>query len=154
LITIPGFGRLVVSARFIDVFFSSPIPVPFFDGLPLRFVFDGLGETDEADLTAAIAAFLDLGGAVRGSASSLVFESYQRTATVDGDLVPEIKPEVDLWKHVRPKEIFVSRNSGLDQRVYVQILAECDWDPEHGIQLSFRAGKDLIRVGEQDGSVP
>ena len=38
-----------------------------------------------------------------------------------------------------------------DDKVYVQLAAECSWDPEHGIQLIFRNGKHLTRVSEQDG---
>ncbi len=35
--------------------------------------------------------------------------------------------------------------------MYVQIAADCDWEPEHGLQLVYRGGNELVRVSEQDG---
>lgn len=35
--------------------------------------------------------------------------------------------------------------------VYVQIAAECDWEPEHGLQIIYRRGVEFCRVSDQDG---
>jgi len=33
----------------------------------------------------------------------------------------------------------------------VQITAECEWEPEHGLQIVYRDGSELKRVSQQDG---
>jgi len=31
------------------------------------------------------------------------------------------------------------------------VACECDWEPEHGLQLVFRQGRKLTRISAQDG---
>lgn len=33
----------------------------------------------------------------------------------------------------------------------MQIAAECDWEPEHGLLIVYRNGNELSRVSDQDG---
>ena len=40
-----------------------------------------------------------------------------------------------------------------DRDVYVVLDCECEWEPEHGLQLSLHRGTKLVRVSEQDGEV-
>ncbi len=58
---------------------------------------------------------------------------------------------MEVWEYVHPSEIFVRRRSRREKGVYVQITAECDWEPEHGLQIIYRRGKELSRVSDQDG---
>ncbi len=37
--------------------------------------------------------------------------------------------------------------------MYILVVCDCDWDDEHGLQLLYRDGGDLIQVGEQDGGL-
>ncbi len=50
-----------------------------------------------------------------------------------------------------PTEVFVSRRSERDRAIYVQITADCDWEPEHGLQIVYRRGSELSRVSDLDG---
>ena len=61
-----------------------------------------------------------------------------------------IRNAAEIWQHVRPTEVMLER-SRHDPHVYVVAAAECAWEPEHGLQLVFRQGDELIRVGPQDG---
>jgi hypothetical protein len=45
------------------------------------------------------------------------------------------------------------RIAGRDQRVYVSVECECDWEPEHGLQIVFRDGATVTKVGPYDGHV-
>lgn len=60
------------------------------------------------------------------------------------------RPE-DVWLHVQPTIVYVSRRHRRDKKVYVQVSAECAWEPEHGLQIVYREGKDLCRVSGEDG---
>jgi len=48
-------------------------------------------------------------------------------------------------------ELIVSRRSGGDRAVYVSLECDCDWEPEHGLQLVFRNGTAITKVGPFDG---
>jgi hypothetical protein len=81
-----------------------------------------------------------------------VFANYaeMKAALSAEDLDCDIASAADEWPHVHPKEIFVSRRRQ-DRAIYVQIFAECDWEPEHGLQIVYRNGRLLSRVSDQDG---
>ena len=133
---------------------SAPIPVPFFDGLPLTFTLDGLEEQDASEVATAIESFLQLGPADRLAASPHVYQNWfcepQRSPTKRTSPAGS-SSDFEVWEHVHPSEVFVSRRSRRDRGIYIQITAECDWEPEHGLQLVFRRGCELSRVSDQDG---
>ncbi len=59
-----------------------------------------------------------------------------------------------VWEYVHPLEIVVTKDRfGLDKEIYVQVLCNCDWEEEHGLQFVFKERKELIRVSEQDGNL-
>lgn len=132
---------------------SSPIDIPYFDGLPLVMILDGLEDADDNEAIDAIESFLRLGPEDRLAASPYVYKNYLRIADVadDKDLGCRIDSDAEVWSHVRPSELFVSRRSRRDGAIYVQITADCDWEPEHGLQIVYRRGSELSRVSDLDG---
>jgi hypothetical protein len=59
-----------------------------------------------------------------------------------------------VWEYIHPLEIVVTKDRfGLDKEIYVQVLCNCDWEEEHGLQFVFKEGKELIRVSGQDGNL-
>ncbi len=150
---IPALGPLQPDSKIPEWLVSQPISVPFLEGAKLTFTLDGLEDTDEADASNAVEAFLGLPPDARKNAAPYVFANYRRMAELvsDEDLACRIGSEEDVWAHVNFSEVFVSRRHRRDKAIYVQITAECDWEPEHGLQLVYRGGKELVRVSEQDG---
>ena len=63
----------------------------------------------------------------------------------------EIKDKNDIWNHVQPYEIYVERRPYEDKDIYINIICDCDWELEHGLQLVFRQGKQITRVSMIDG---
>ena len=57
----------------------------------------------------------------------------------------------EVWQHVRSSEVFISRRHRPDNAIYISISAECDWEPEPGLQIGHRRGSELTRVSDQDG---
>lgn len=150
---VPALGPLQPDSKIPEWLVSEPISVPFLAGVKLTFTLDGLGDADEADTRGAIEAFLALSPEARKGAAPYVFANYQRMAELvsEEDFGCRIDAENDVWSHVRFSEVFVSRRHRRDKAIYVQITAECDWEPEHGLQLVYRGGNELVRVSEQDG---
>lgn len=132
---------------------SEPREIPFFDDRKLRIVLESLDESDTQEVESALDSFLKLGAADRLAISPYVFANYKTRAELmsEQDLGGRIESEDAVWQHVHPSEIFVSRRSRRDCAIYISIAAECDWEPEHGLQIIFRRGLELVRVSEQDG---
>ena len=61
-----------------------------------------------------------------------------------------IRAPEDVWRHVQlGDELWVQRaQSG---RWFVSIECECDWEPEHGLQLVLEDGARVTKVGPYDG---
>ena len=106
------------------------------------------------DVERAIASFLKLGASDRLAISRHVFANYRRMAKLvseKDDLGCRIESEEAVWQHVHPSEVFISRRHRRDKAIYISITAECDWEPEHGLQIIYRRGSELARVSDQDG---
>jgi hypothetical protein len=149
---IPIVGDLQPHPKVPEWLVSQPIAVPYFDDKKLTFTFDALDATDENEAQNAVSAFLALGPQDRSAASQYVFANYCYVAELVGaDQVEcRIHSPNDVW-HVQPSEIYVSRRARRERLIYVQVAAECDWEPEHGLQIVYRRGNELSRVSDQDG---
>jgi len=150
---ITALGPLRPHPRIRSWLISNPIPIPYFDGKTLTVTLDGLESSDEAATNSAIDNFLKLSSKDRLAATRYVFMTYQHAAerVTKEDLGCEIKSEEEVWDHVKTSEIFIMRRAYGDRAIYVLITAECDWEPEHGLQPVYRRGNELCRVSEQDG---
>lgn len=152
---IPSLGPLTVHPEVKDWLVSQPVAVPYFDNAKLTFTLDSLEDSDQVDARSAVDSFLGLTVSDRLAASAAVYGNYTETAELvdECDLGCEIATAAEVWEFVHPTGIFVSRSSYGDKAVYVWIAAECDWEPEHGLQIVYRWGKELSRVSEQDGNL-
>lgn len=150
--TLAPLGELTRHDRIEEWLVSAPIDVPLL-GVRLAFVIEGLeSDANPSDFAGAVTNFLALTREDREAATPHVFRNYRRFVEAVGDQVEvHIDSAEDVWRHVHPAEIYVSRRHRRDRKVYVQVAAECDWEIEHGLQLVYREGRQLSRVSEQDG---
>lgn len=134
---------------------SEPLSIPFFDGQQLPVTVVNLTKTDGSEVEAAISSFLKLGRQERLEVSRYVFANYHQTAKFAAaqgyDLDCRIASEEAIWQHVQASALFIDRRDRRDCAIYVSVLAECDWEPEHGLQIVYRRGSELVRVSQQDG---
>jgi len=146
---IPGLGDLRPDPDVPEWSVSQPVRVSLFAGAALRFVVTV--DDDSPDLFAAIEQFLGLADRDRLAASDRVCENY-RTFLDVADIEPlDVATPSEIWRFVTPTEVRVDRRSRRDEAIYVTVACECEWEPEHGLQLVFRRGSVLSRVSEQDG---
>jgi len=148
-------GRLKPDPRVPEFLESEPLPIPFFDGQKLPVSLLNLHDADGADIEDALSSFLRLGPQDRLAVSPHVFANYQLTAKFaveqGFDLDCFIASDKDIWQHVQPCGISISRRDRRDCAIYVVIDANCDWEVEHGLQIVYRRGSELVRVSQQDG---
>jgi hypothetical protein len=152
-ITVPGLGMVTKDSDY-GAYYSQPLPISVLGNRLCQIVLEGY-DTDAypADFHLAIANFLSIGPAVLHDASVHVFRYYQDCLGTADD-IPMIAAAADVWQHVHFRnqlEIQVSRNNYVDEEVYISLSCSCDWEDEHGLQLVFKHGLWVSRVGPNDG---
>jgi hypothetical protein len=153
-VEIPGLGAAAYDAK--SGWYESPaLSVPVLGGAKCSFVVDGYaGDPAPSDFHDAIAAFLALDAAVLATAALPIFDYYLdvRSEFGDQDGFPLITVPDEVWQHIRYGQVTVGRGSGRDgDSVFVSVEAECAWEPEHGLQIVFRGGQAVTKVGPFDG---
>lgn len=129
-----------------DLYFGEPIEIPYFDNLKISV---GIGDAEhepsliEADQV--LFNFLKLNSENRVGDSEIVIHHYQECLTYGVSQSLKITHPSDIWGFIRPSEIIV--DSLMDEGFFVNISCECDWELEHGLQLVFKNGTELIKAG-------
>jgi hypothetical protein len=152
---IPGLGAVTRDAQ-LDWYRSQAMPVPVFGGKLCRIVvveYDDDPRTD--DFHVAIANFLRISPSVLKEAEPFVFSYYQNCNSnwePDDAEYLEIESPSDVWRHVQlGSEPLVRRRAYGDKGIYVSLECNCDWEPEHGLQIVFKDGLRVNKVGSYDG---
>ena len=153
-------GKLKQEETFSAWWKSDKIHIPLFDNQKLTITFmDFEPENDKTfieEADQALTEFLKLNKEDRNGISELAYKSCMEFLNaVDFDETDEplrqIRNKNEIWNFIQPTEIYITRRPYKEQDIYVQIVCECDWEQEHGLQLVFRQGKKLTRISEQDG---
>jgi hypothetical protein len=133
-----------------EYFESKPFPIPYFDKKEIKvgFVEATFQEyMDSADKV--LGNFLVLNSLDRIENSHMVYNYYSETLRHGYTTKLDIKTTKDIWNFVTSTDIII--HSGDDDDFYLCVSCECEWEEEHGLQLVFKDGRTLTRVGGQDG---
>jgi len=138
-----------------DWLYSAPLPVRALGNAEVAFILEGYEDDPRPqDYDAALAAFLAAGPEMLAAAAPHVYDYY---LDINGYWDPEddaylhIPAPDRVWEHVRfGFEAHVQRDDA-GSPVYVSLECNCDWEPEHGLQLVFRGGDTVSKVGPYDG---
>lgn len=112
---------------------------------------------DEHPVRDAVAAFLAADDRALHEAGPHVYAYYLDTVREAQEQgwalpLPDIPADGSVWDHVSfGTEFHVDRPLDGDGPVYVSVECECAWEPEHGLQLVFRDGRTITKVGPFDG---
>ena len=148
---IPGLGS-VTKDEDLGWYYSKGMPVPVLGGkmcgiAVLRYDDD----PNKAEFHAAITTFLSLGESAIRDVEPYVFQYYRDINAEwrpDDDEFVAIQLPSEVWEHVQfGSTPIVERRRYGDKGVYVSIECECDWEPEHGLQIVFRGGRKICKVG-------
>ena len=152
---IPGIGKVERQEEF-GWLCSQPLPIGALRGHHCRIVLDEGYVEDERkeDFHGAIANLRSDERDLLDEAAPYVFrycEDMNRDWKRGDPEFVEATPH-SIWEHVQlGSELHVSRRSPRDQAIYVSFECNCDWEPEHGLQLVFREGRAVVKVGPYDG---
>jgi hypothetical protein len=150
---VPGLGQVLKQPEY-GWYVSNPIPVPIFGGKACTIIVDGYADDDRKDeFHAAIANFLSGSPAVLREADHALFRYYKDFEEYwldDGN--PALKSADELWQRVRlGSQPMVTRRAYGDKGIYVTVECECAWEEEHGLQIVFKNGLKINKLGGYNG---
>jgi hypothetical protein len=148
---IPGLGE-VQKDEALGWYFGPAMPIPVLGGAQCCIVVDGYDEDRRPeDFHVAIANFLTIGPEVLKRAEPFLYRYYQDCAR-HGDATATIASPADVWRHLHfGDEPQVKRRAHGDKGIYVSLSCRCDWEQEHGLELVFKNGLTVNKVGPFDG---
>jgi hypothetical protein len=156
-LNIPGLGPVTRTPE--GWYRSAAVTVPALGrdgrGATCHVLLDGYDDDPAKDeFHAVIARFLTIGESVLKAAARPIFEYYQdiTSCLTDDEISVSLSSPDEVWEHIHAgDEVFVKRESHRDRHVYISVEFVCDWEPEHGLQIVFRGGQVVTRVGPYDG---
>jgi len=154
---IPGLGEVNFDTDY-GCYISQPIAVPVLGGKRCRIVVEDYeNDRRKAEFHEAIANFLKVSPTVLTEAGPHLFRYYEDCRAdwdSDDEEFVEIPSPDDAWRHVRlGSEAIVSRRPYGDKGIYISLTCKCAWEPEHGLQVVFKNGLQVCKVGPYDGHV-
>ena len=101
-------------------------------------------ETDETGPSPqqlkALSQALNLAPDVLEKSAPAVVQNYEVYREMIGDdELPPLQNLIDVWKLVEPTDIYIPPHDAATPPGFF-LMAECDWDPEHGLVVRFRGG--------------
>lgn len=157
-VEVPGLGPVAWEDEY-DWHVSEPVTVAALDDVTARIFLEGYDDDPAPDeVHAALRTFLTMDAAALHAAAVPVFEYYRETVELVGfddpdEPMPVIADPDRVWEHVRIGDEVTVGRSPRDGRVYVSVECECAWEAEHGLQIVFRDGATVTKVGPYDGSM-
>lgn len=155
MIEVPLLGELERD-QFDDWLRSKPIAVNVLGGDEFEFIFEEYEEDDsKEEYHDAIEKFLSIDESVLKKAQDYIYQYYKDIfvqLVPDDDWYVEIASPEDVWKHIQfGGTPMVSRRPYGDELVYISLECSCDWEREHGLQIVFKQGLYVNKIGPFDG---
>lgn len=152
---VPGIGEVAKDDRF-GWLCSQPIKVAVLDGKECRVVLEGYDEEpNKDDYHVAISEFLSSPTSALKEAETYIYQYYQDISSFispsDKEFVAIDSP-AEIWAHIQfGSEAIVFRRGYGDEKIYISLECNCDWEREHGLQIVFKDGNKVCKVGPYDG---
>lgn len=152
---IPGIGPLEEDPE-LNWHQSAPVALPLFNGAECNVVIEAYKEEDREGIFATVANLLSRDFSVLQAVEGDIYAYYQ---DCNADWEPgeegylEIATPADVWKHVQFGFEACISNHFRDGHFYVSLECNCDWEPEHGLQIVLRDGLKVNKVGAYNGHV-
>ncbi|MBZ4191325.1 DUF6985 domain-containing protein [Niabella beijingensis] len=157
-----GIIGTLAQGGFEDWWTSEEVAIPFWDNRQLAITFMDFNPNEDAsfleEADELLSVFLKKTATDRLSATSYVYRNCMDFLDAIGydeedDALWNMKTPEEVWQFVECTEIYISREPYEDKGVYLQLICDCGWEQEHGLQLVYNKQGRLIRVSAQDGHI-
>ena len=140
-----------------DWLVSQPTQIDHMGNDPVTFFFEELedGEGDiPSEYDAAVGNFLALPSNWRDELRPYLWDYYNDVASqLEDDEYDAIDPSSDILDHIRIGSDPVVGYDYDENDIYISLEGGCDWETEHGLQITLRNGNKIAKVGSYDGHV-
>jgi hypothetical protein len=155
MIEVPLLGELEQD-QFDDWLRSKPTVVDVLGGGKFEFIFEEYEEDEgKEEFHEAVYNFLSINESVLRKAQDYIYQYYKDISVLlepGDDWYVEIASPKEIWKHIEfGNTPIVSRRPYGDELVYISLECSCDWEQEHGLQIVFKQGLYVNKVGPFDG---
>ena len=152
---IPGLGDCSFDELY-GCYSSVPLSLPVLDGAKCRILLESYEEDPvREEFQEAINNFLVAPNSVLSNAAPHIFKYYQEIKSYcepSDKEFPVIGSPHEVWRHIQfGAQAIVSRRPYGDRGIYVSLECNCSWEPEHGLQIIFKNGAAVNKVGPYDG---
>jgi hypothetical protein len=142
---------------------GDKLPVPFFGGQEVGLSFEA--EDHLREFAPSVLRFFALTTDDRDRVSHHVYAYFRDFADmigfdagwIESGMESITEPSSKIWEFVYPSKLSAARAWEIGnrdiERPYVDLVAGCGWEEEHGLQMSWRDGTELIKVSGYDGHV-
>jgi len=156
MIVVPQLGQLEEDDEYDNWLRSDPISVSVLGGGEFVFTLeDYMEDKRQEEFHKAIENILTLEESILKRAQGDIYQYYK---DVNSQSEPgenwyvEIEEPEDIWNHIQFEDVLmVKRRPYKDELVYIDIECTCDWEREHGLQIVFKEGLFVNKVGSYDG---
>ena len=138
------FGDLKETEYDSDWLEASPLEIPYFSNEKIKIT---LVEKDSEYIQNAEIAFenfLKLTETDKNKDSEKVYEYYEEILKAGYTKNLNLKTKSEIWNFVTVGEIVLHWSE--NGTIYLCVSCECEWEIEHGLQLSFKNGEKLIKA--------
>jgi len=147
-IHIPGLGQVRSDGPGSHI--SVPISVKVLSGERCEISVEGYEDDEnQEDFHVAIANFLSIEPSVLDAAEPYIFQYYQDCSAYVPELT--IRSSDEVWRHISFGYPTVFRDLSGNGGIYVSLECGCDWEEEHGLEIVFRNGAEVNKIGPCDG---
>ncbi len=146
--SVKGLGEMRRDSETPDWLCSEIVKVELLDGKLLPFIIE---EVDLASyresIESAVTNFLALNVGRRDGVTELVYKNYEVYRGAVDPPPPEVKDPSDIWRYIYPSGVFVKQGpEGKD--FYIVVSGNCEWEIEHGLEMVFKHGDQIVSVGQ------
>lgn len=152
---IPGIGTFEEDPE-LNWHESEPVALSLLNGAECNVVIEGYKEEDREGIFATAANLLSRDFSVLREVEGEIHAYYLDCKPYwqpGEDGYVDIDTPADVWKHVQFGFEVSITNHFRDGHFYVSIECNCDWEPEHGLQIVLRDGLKVNKIGPYDGHV-
>ena len=156
MIEIPGLGPVKQDAQFDDWLRREPLRIHVLGDVDCELILEGYEEDEnKEEFHEAIHHFLSLDSSALIAVQDHIFQYYKEVIdylSPDDEWYVDIKQPDEVWQYVELcREPAVMRRPYGDKKVYISLCCRCDWEQEHGLQIVFKQGLKVNKIGPFDG---